>query len=70
MTETIEHGVDGFLVDDVTEAELAVQMVAGLDRKQIRGRAIERFSPARMAEDYEAIYRRVIAERERMLTPA
>ena len=28
LTETIEHGVDGFLVDDVIEAELAVQQVA------------------------------------------
>jgi glycosyltransferase involved in cell wall biosynthesis len=65
LTETIEHGVDGFLVDDVTEAELAVQRVAELDRRLIRERALERFSPTRMAKEYEAIYRRVIAERER-----
>ena len=63
LTETIEHGVDGFLVDDVIEAELAVQMVADLDRRLIRERALERFSPTRMAEEYEAIYLRVIAER-------
>jgi glycosyltransferase involved in cell wall biosynthesis len=68
LTETVEHGVDGFLVDDVTEAELAVQMVAELDRRLIRERALERFSPARMAEEYEAIYRRVIAERQRTPT--
>ena len=70
LTETIEHGVDGFLVDDVIEAELAVQQVAELDRRLIRERALERFSPTRMAEDYEAIYRRVIAERERTPTAA
>jgi glycosyltransferase involved in cell wall biosynthesis len=70
LTETIEHGVDGFLVDDVIEAELAVQQVAELDRTLIRKRARERFSPTRMAEEYEAIYRRVIAERERTPTAA
>ena len=70
LTETIEHGVDGFLVDDVIEAELAVQQVRDLDRRLIRERALERFSPTRMAEEYEAIYRRVIAERERVPTPA
>ena len=70
LTETIEHGVDGFLVDDVIEAELAVQRVAELDRRLIRERALERFSPTRMAEDYEAIYHRVIAERERTPTAA
>ena len=51
-----------FLVDDVIEAELAVQQVGELDRRLIRKRALERFSPTRMAEEYEAIYRRVIAE--------
>ena len=70
LTETIEHGVNGFLVDDVIEAELAVQQVGELDRRLIRKRALERFSPTRMAEEYEAIYRRVIAERERVPTPA
>jgi glycosyltransferase involved in cell wall biosynthesis len=68
LTETIEHGVDGFLVDDVIEAELAVQQVRDLDRRLIRERALERFSPTRMAADYEKIYRQVIAERGR--TPA
>ena len=70
LTETIEHGVDGFLVDDLSEAALAVELVGDLDRAKIRERALERFSPARMVDEYEAIYRRVIAERERVPTPA
>jgi glycosyltransferase involved in cell wall biosynthesis len=60
LTETIEHGVNGFLVDDLTEAELAVQQVAGLDRRQIREAAIERFSPERMAREYEEVYRELL----------
>ena len=59
LTETVEHGVDGFLVDDLTEAELAVERVRELDRAEIRRRALERFSPARMADEYEAVYRQL-----------
>ena len=60
LTETVEHGIDGFLVDDLAEAELAVQQVGELDRRRIRERALERFSPMRMAREYEAVYRRLV----------
>lgn len=63
LPEIIEHGVDGFLVDDVTEARLAVERLGELDRVSIRERAIERFSAERMARDYEALFRRLVAER-------
>jgi glycosyltransferase involved in cell wall biosynthesis len=62
LTETIEHGVDGYLVDDLTEAELAVTMIPDLDRDEIRRRALERFSPARMTEEYEAVYRQLLSD--------
>jgi glycosyltransferase involved in cell wall biosynthesis len=65
LTETIEHGVDGFLVDDLTEARLALDRVTELDRAAIRARALERFSPDRMAADYEQVYRSLIASRSR-----
>ena len=45
FTETIEHGVTGFLVDDVTEAAMAVEKVRELDRRVIRERTLARFSP-------------------------
>jgi glycosyltransferase involved in cell wall biosynthesis len=60
LTETIEHGVDGFLVDDLTEARLALDRADELDRAEIRRRAIERFSPDRMAADYERVYRSIL----------
>lgn len=62
LTETIEHGVTGFLVDDVSEAELAFEKVEELDRRRIRELTLERFSPGRMAAEYEEVYRRLIAE--------
>src|SRR4030095_12711930 len=56
LTETIEHGIDGYLVDDIDEAALAVGKVADLDRREIRRRALERFSVERMVDEYEAAY--------------
>jgi glycosyltransferase involved in cell wall biosynthesis len=63
LTETIDHGVTGFLVDDVGEAVLALERVPELDRRLIRERTLERFSPGRMVDEYERAYRAVLAER-------
>lgn len=63
LTETVEHGVDGFLVDDITEAQLALARVGDLDRTVIRQRALERFSPDRMTDEYEAVYRQLTGSR-------
>jgi glycosyltransferase involved in cell wall biosynthesis len=60
LTETIEHGVDGFLIDDLSEAALAVELVGDLDRTEIRRRALERFSPGRMVDQYEKVYRQLL----------
>jgi glycosyltransferase involved in cell wall biosynthesis len=59
-TETIEHNVTGFLVDDLTEAELAVQHVRDLSRTAVRQHVIEHFLPSRMVDEYEAVYRRLV----------
>jgi glycosyltransferase involved in cell wall biosynthesis len=61
LPEIVEHGIDGYLVDDVAEAEQAVRMLGRLDRRRIRRRALERFSASRMAERYEAIYRLLVS---------
>ncbi|MGH2381701.1 MAG: glycosyltransferase family 4 protein [Candidatus Limnocylindria bacterium] len=60
LPEIVEHGGDGYLVDDLSEAELAVRLVSALDRAAIRRRALQRFSAARMAADYERIYLRLL----------
>jgi glycosyltransferase involved in cell wall biosynthesis len=65
LPEIVEHGVDGYLVDDLTEAQLAVELVRDLDRTRIRKRALERFSPGRMVDEYLEVYRRLIAEHAR-----
>jgi glycosyltransferase involved in cell wall biosynthesis len=62
LTETIDHGVGGFLVDDLIEAELAVERIGDLDRRNVREQAIERFSPGRMTDEYEEVYCRLLAD--------
>jgi glycosyltransferase involved in cell wall biosynthesis len=63
LTETIEHGLSGFLVDDESEARLAIDYARELDRAKVREYAVERFSPERMVDEYEAAYERVLAAR-------
>ena len=62
LPEIIRDGVDGFFGDDVTELAFHVPEVAALNRRAIRKAVIERFSAARMADGYEALYRRILGE--------
>jgi glycosyltransferase involved in cell wall biosynthesis len=62
LTEIIRDGIDGFFGDDVTEIAFHVPEVESLDREAIRASVIERFSAARMADSYEALYRRMLGE--------
>jgi glycosyltransferase involved in cell wall biosynthesis len=60
VPEVMEHGVTGYVVDDVEEAVEAVQRVGDLSRKTCREVFDRRFNVARMARDYVAIYRRLL----------
>ena len=62
-TETVEHNVTGFLVDDLIEAELAVRHLGDLARATVRQHVIEHFLPARMVDEYELAYRRLVRRR-------
>jgi glycosyltransferase involved in cell wall biosynthesis len=62
LPEIIRDGVDGFFGDDVTELAFHVPEVASLNRRAIRKTVIERFSAARMADGYEALYLRILGE--------
>ena len=60
MPELIEDGVTGFLVDDVAGAITAVERVGEIDRAACRRAAETRFSVERMADEYLALYRRIL----------
>ncbi len=70
LPEIIRDGVDGFFGDDVTELAYHVPEVASLNRRAIRKTVIERFSAARMADGYEALYRRILGEEGADAEPA
>ena len=57
VPEIVEHGVTGLIVRSLDEAVAAARNVGGIDRLQVRERFEERFSAARMAHDYLAVYR-------------
>ncbi|WP_129339266.1 glycosyltransferase family 4 protein [Cellulomonas endophytica] len=63
MPEIVRPGLSGALVHDVATAVAAVHAVAVLDRAACRADALERFSSARMVDDYEALFRRLVAGR-------
>jgi glycosyltransferase involved in cell wall biosynthesis len=56
LTEIVEHGATGFLVDDLREAELAVRRASSLDRQHVWTRARGRFSVDVMTKAYERVY--------------
>jgi glycosyltransferase involved in cell wall biosynthesis len=60
MAEIIEHGVNGFLVDSHEEAVAAIEQVATLDRSAVRRSVETRFHVDRMADEYLALYRRIL----------
>jgi glycosyltransferase involved in cell wall biosynthesis len=63
MTELIRDGVTGYLVDTQDAAVQAVHNVGALDRMACRADAGERFASDRMIDDYEALFRSIVAER-------
>jgi glycosyltransferase involved in cell wall biosynthesis len=59
LPEIIREGVDGFFGDDVTAIAFFADEVTTLDRREIRASVLDRFSAARMADRYEALYARL-----------
>jgi glycosyltransferase involved in cell wall biosynthesis len=57
--EVIEHGVTGFMVNDVAEAVRALDGVASIKDSACRRRVEERFSIATMVEAYERVYAKI-----------
>ena len=59
VPEVIEDGRTGFIVRNEDEAATALGRIGELDRAAIRARFEQRWSAARMADDYVTIYRRL-----------
>ena len=61
VPEIVEEGVTGFVVASESEAVAALGRIGQLDRARIRARFEARFTAERMAADYLALYRRLLA---------
>jgi glycosyltransferase involved in cell wall biosynthesis len=62
LPELMRHGVHGFFADTEDEMVAACGRLHEIDRTACRRWALERFSTARMVDDYEAVYRRLISQ--------
>jgi glycosyltransferase involved in cell wall biosynthesis len=67
--EIVEDGRTGFLARNVGEMAEALRRAASLDRAAIQRRGRERFSAARMAEGYLALYRTAALEARTAVLP-
>ncbi|RIL07436.1 MAG: glycosyl transferase [Proteobacteria bacterium] len=64
VTEVLTHGRTGFVCDDIADAVGAVEALGHIDRGRCRADFEQRFTAARMARDYLAIYERLRAARK------
>jgi glycosyltransferase involved in cell wall biosynthesis len=69
VPEVINDGVTGFIVDNIDDAVRAVQWAGKLNRSACRKVFETRFSAERMAQDYLAVYRRLLGQTPRRGRP-
>jgi hypothetical protein len=62
VPEVMVEGVTGFVVEDISEAEEAHARVPTLSRRACRRVFDDRYTSARMARGYLAVYRRLIGD--------
>lgn len=62
VPEVVEHGVAGFVVDDIPAAVRAAQALGDLDRSAVRQWFEQRFTVERMVHDNLAVYEQVIQD--------
>ncbi|HET7019944.1 MAG TPA: glycosyltransferase family 4 protein [Xanthobacteraceae bacterium] len=60
VSEIVDQGVTGAIVETMDEAVRMLPQVIALDRRAVRRRFEQRFSSARMATDYVALYRSLL----------
>ena len=61
MPEVVDEGITGYLASSVAEAVEVLDDALKLDRHQVHGHAVGRFSADRMVEDYLRLYTRLLS---------
>jgi glycosyltransferase involved in cell wall biosynthesis len=67
VAEIVDHGVTGFIVENIEQAVEAVRQIPSLDRRACHQRFLQRFTSRRMCDKYVAAYERAICEKKRSL---
>ncbi len=62
VPEVIDEGVTGLLADTPDEMVEAVKKIRDLDREEVQRRTQKRFSVRKMADQYEAVYERLLRD--------
>ena len=70
IPEIIEHGMTGFVIDNLSSAVQAVERVGSLSRQVCRNIFENRFSARRMSKDYLTVYNRLLEEGPEMILGA
>jgi len=63
VPEVIDDGLSGYIVDSEDEAVSVLHQAVALDRRGVRRRFEERFTSARMAADYVALYEKILDQK-------
>jgi len=61
--EVVDQNVTGIIFDRLEEMATGLPHVFALNRRTVRDRAVLRFGVARMVDEYEAVYQRLVEER-------
>jgi glycosyltransferase involved in cell wall biosynthesis len=70
VSEVIDDGINGALVRSVEEAVQAVDGLSSLSRQECREQFEQRFTAARMARDYVALFQEVIDQADELTADA
>jgi glycosyltransferase involved in cell wall biosynthesis len=70
VSEIVQDGISGFVVDSIDAAVKAVERACRLNREHVRRAFEERFSARRMARDCLAVYQKVRSAPERRVSAA
>jgi glycosyltransferase involved in cell wall biosynthesis len=62
VSEIVDHGVTGFIVEDESEAAAAIGQIHTVSREMVRSNFQNRFTARRMALDYLNVYRNMAFE--------
>jgi glycosyltransferase involved in cell wall biosynthesis len=61
VSEVIEHGINGFIVNTMDEAIEAIKNIHKIDRKKVRENFEKRFTVKKMTDEYLNAYKEIIS---------